>query len=62
MEGGFLVDKGDYNLAAQQEWVAGEPEPSFWGGLKLKDRDKHPVLTYRCPNCGLLRSYASSTE
>jgi hypothetical protein len=60
MEVGFIVDKGDYNVSAQGEWVAGAPEPSFWGGMKLKGRDKYPVLTYRCPRCGRLQSYAAS--
>jgi predicted RNA-binding Zn-ribbon protein involved in translation (DUF1610 family) len=59
MEEGFLLDKGDYNAPSQQEWAEGAPEPSFWTGLKLKGKEKLPVTTFRCPNCGLLQSYAS---
>lgn len=58
MEEGFLMDKGHANSRTQQEWVEGEPEPSFWLGLSLKGKDKLRVATYRCPKCGLLQSYA----
>lgn len=58
MEEGFLLDKADANLPSPQEWVEGQPVPSFWTGLKLKGKDKLRVTTYRCPNCGLLQSYA----
>lgn len=58
MEAGFLIDKADYNVPEQQEWAEGTVEHSFWSGLSLKGREKLPVVTYRCPSCGLLRSYA----
>jgi len=58
MEDGFLIDKGGHHAPTQQEWAEGPPEVSFWTGLKLKGKDKLRVTTYRCPNCGLLQSYA----
>ena len=39
-------------------WVKGRPEESFWRGLKTKGMECRSVETYRCVNCGLLRSYA----
>ena len=44
------------------EWVEGVPEPGFWQGLKLGDRLRLPVETWRCPACGLLASYARTVS
>lgn len=59
METGFLIDKshGDQYSNAP-EWAEGAPETSFWTGLELKGRERHPVVTYRCSTCGYLESYA----
>lgn len=58
MERGFVLDQ-TYGAIAQSTWVAGLPERSFWTGLKLKDRTRRPVTTFRCERCGFLASYAS---
>ena len=58
MEPGFLIDKGHFELPSQQEWAEGAAERSYWSGLKLDNRERVPVVTYRCPRCGLLQSYA----
>ena len=39
-------------------WVSGPPEPSFWTGVRVRDRPNMPVRTYRCEQCGYLESYA----
>jgi hypothetical protein len=57
MEFGFVLD-GRHDGFAQQTWSPGEPEPSFWMGLKLKNDQLLPVTTLRCPICGYLESYA----
>jgi hypothetical protein len=57
MEAGFVADYG-YGEVKQSTWVDGEPVRSFWTGLKMRGRDKHAVVTYRCPACGYLESYA----
>jgi hypothetical protein len=45
----------------QQNWSPGEPQPSFWTGLKVEKKDQVvPVTTLRCPKCGYLESYAIS--
>jgi len=59
MEPGFLPD-GTHSGFTQQKWAPGTPQPSFWMGLKLNDAEVVPVVTYRCPSCGYLESYATA--
>ncbi len=61
LEPGFLLD-GRHDGLAQQTWSPGEPEPSFWMGLKLKKDQLVPVTTLRCPVCGHLESYAMRAD
>jgi hypothetical protein len=58
MSEGFVIDRGDANQAAVQKWVEGEPEKSFWLGIRTKGREKFTITTYRCDRCGYLESYA----
>jgi len=58
MEPGFVVDRGHNHRASTQKWVEGEPERSFWTGLKTRGREAFEVETYRCERCGWLESYA----
>ena len=58
MSEGFVLDRGDHNALAQQRWIEGEPQKSFWLGLKTKGREAFQVTTYRCDSCGYLESYA----
>lgn len=58
MEPGYILDKADYNMPTSPEWIEGNPEKSFWTGLKTKGRERHAVMTYRCERCGFLESYA----
>jgi acetone carboxylase gamma subunit len=62
METGFILDLGHGNMRLVPTWVQGEPERSIWMGLKLGDRRNLEVRTYRCPECGLLESYALKTS
>ena len=57
MEVGFVVDH-TYGSVAESEWASGEPAYSIWTGMKMKGRERHPVITYRCPRCGFMESYA----
>lgn len=61
MDPGFLVDFRHGNIAVQR-WCEGEPESSFWSGeVKLTQANEGlKVFSYRCPECGLLESYAVS--
>lgn len=58
MEAGFLMDRGHYDSKRVSEWVEGEPESSFWHGLKTSDRKVLKVVVFRCESCGYLESYA----
>jgi hypothetical protein len=55
MSEGFVPDN-TYGKKLQSRWVAGAPEESFWSGIKV--RGDVPIVTWRCPKCGLLKSYA----
>lgn len=58
MERGFLLEAGDHGARSVTKWVAGAPEKSVWTGLKLGERQVLPVVSFRCPHCGYLESYA----
>jgi hypothetical protein len=60
MEQGYTLDRGDNNSRKPAEWVEGAPEKSFWTGLKTKDRAVIPIVSYRCPRCGMLANFANS--
>jgi hypothetical protein len=58
MEKGFLLDRAHNNRPRVSTWVEGEPESSFWTGLKLKGRAQRPCVALRCTRCGYLEFYA----
>jgi hypothetical protein len=55
---GFIFDRGHYSFPAEQQWVEGQPQRSFWMGLDIDDKRQFKVMTYRCERCGRLESYA----
>ena len=56
---GFIFDRGHYDYKQQQLWVEGEPEESFWSGIKTSDRDARKVDSYRCVRCNRLEFFAA---
>jgi hypothetical protein len=58
MKLGYIPDTGQGNFKVVPSWVAGEPEPSFWAGLKTGNRPNLAICTFRCSGCGYLESYA----
>ena len=54
---GFILDES-HGQQVQQKWVPGAPTKAWWGGFRLKGLARLPVVSYRCPRCGLLYSYA----
>ena len=58
MEQGFLLDHVQHSSGTVARWVEGTPEKSFWTGVKTKDREMREVVSYRCPQCGLLLDFA----
>jgi Domain of unknown function (DUF6487) len=58
MELGFVPDH--YAQIIQSHWHPGTAtEKTFTGNLKLNKEDMVPITAYRCPQCGLLKHYAS---
>lgn len=55
---GWIKDS-TYGGVAQSSWVPGKPERSFWGRLKFKKEQLHPITAFRCTKCGYLEIYAS---
>jgi hypothetical protein len=63
MDSGFIIDfTHGIDASEQSSWAKGTAEPSFWTGrLKLGDRDRLPIETFRCPQCGQLKSFARAS-
>jgi hypothetical protein len=55
---GYLLDLGDGSRRRPQQWIEGPPKKSFWHGLDIKNDQRHTVIAFRCPRCGLLLEYA----
>ena len=62
MEEGFIADYKGESSAKVSKWVEGEPERSFWLGIKTEGRVNLPVKTFRCVRCGYLESYAPTDQ
>ena len=62
MERGYCIDHGHGNAQLREEWTSGVPEPArflFMTYTKtVGKQDRVPVVTWRCPRCSLLESYA----
>ncbi|MGH9942410.1 MAG: PF20097 family protein [Pyrinomonadaceae bacterium] len=56
---GFILDL-TYGGQLVPRWVKGRAEKSVWTGVKAKGKECRAVETYRCVNCGLLRSFANT--
>jgi hypothetical protein len=56
MELGFVIDHGHGGVRTVSQWAEGEPQKSFWTGLKVSEPKE--VSTHRCTACGYLESYA----
>lgn len=59
MERGFIFDRGHIEYKTQQAWVEGEPEASFWSGVKTSGRNSRSVEAYRCVGCDRLEFYTT---
>jgi hypothetical protein len=56
---GFILDL-TYGGQMVPRWLKGRPEKSVWTGVKSRGKECRSVETYRCNECGLLRSYATT--
>lgn len=57
METGFVLDE-IYGRRKPASWIGGKPEKSVLSGIKLEDKVRKAITSYRCPSCGLLKMYA----
>jgi hypothetical protein len=48
--GGYVISR----------WIKGHPHKSWWRGVQTKDAECRAIETYRCQQCGLLKSYATT--
>ncbi len=56
MREGWMIDVGKGTRPA--EWVEGVPESSIWTVTKVPKDKVFQVVTWGCPDCGYLESYA----
>ena len=52
MEEGFLA------APRVAEWIEGPAEKSLLFSVKVRERERRNVRTFRCSKCGFLESYA----
>ena len=62
-EQGFIVDHPIaspvfFGLGRRIMWIAGKPEESAMGAIKVRNKEKKSVKTFRCTKCGYLENYA----
>lgn len=57
MEAGLMPDRTNH-ASDQPMWIKGTAEIGFFGHIKEGDRERLPVVTFRCPKCGRLESFA----
>jgi predicted nucleic-acid-binding Zn-ribbon protein len=55
---GFVLDH-TYGGKLQSAWVEGEPEKSFWTGLRTSNREVFHIRAFRCPECNYLEFYTA---
>ena len=53
---GFILDL-TYGGQLVPRWIRGKPETSVWRGVKSSGKECYQVATFRCVQCGYLRSY-----
>ncbi len=58
MTEGYAVDH-THGGKVQSTWVEGEPEESFWTGLKTSNRAAFRIQAFRCPACHYLEFYTT---
>jgi hypothetical protein len=55
---GFVLDR-THGGKLQSVWVEGEPEKSFWTGVKTSDKEIYTIQAFRCPTCNYLEFYTT---
>ena len=60
MDSGFIVDFTGNEWSKQSSWAEGTAKRNFWGSV-VGDKQRLPIVTFRCPKCGQLKSFAQAT-
>jgi hypothetical protein len=59
MDPGLILDRAQGG-PEQPMWIKGAADKGFFGKIKERDRERFPVVTFRCPKCGSLKSFAQT--
>jgi predicted nucleic-acid-binding Zn-ribbon protein len=59
MTEGFILDRLNVDAKMKSARVEGQPEESFWSGLKTSNRRVLRVQAFRCPKCNYLEFYTA---
>jgi hypothetical protein len=57
MEIGFVNDRDSYS-GGPNHWLEGPPERTWLGSLKFRGKRYLEIVTFRCPECGMLEMVA----
>lgn len=57
MDAGLMLDRKD-GASIQPTWIKGTADKGFFGHIKERGRERLHVVTFRCPKCGRLESFA----
>jgi len=57
MDAGLMLDR-THGGSEQPMWIKGTADKGIFGLIKVRDRERLPVVTFRCPKCGRLESFA----
>ena len=59
MDAGLMLDR-THGGSEQPMWINGTADKGIFGMIKEGDRERLPVVTFRCPKCGRLESFAQT--
>lgn len=59
MDAGLMLDR-THGGSEEPMWIKGTADKGIFGMIKERDRERLPVVTFRCPKCGRLESFAQT--
>ena len=62
MQEGVVYYPGDRGRLARGVWAEGPPRKSLLQGYTVKGRPQYEAVTFRCPSCGWLISFAPQSK